>query len=344
MTPKAISRKAAKAAGCAAVISGVIGGGQIFIAADANASTTNDTVMVTTQRMSSNTLNSAQVGTYGAGSHLNLICYTRGQSVKGYYSNYIPGGWDNIWYVTGDGYWVADVDINTNSNDPVTPGCATGTVMATTQRMAGATLNTSQAGNFNAGRLLGLSCYARGQSVKGYYSKYIPGGWDNLWYQTVDGYWVADVDINTGSNNPVTGACTNTPPPANNAVAAFVSRNMGKTLANQQGTYAGECVSLVSQYLGQVYGIRTSAWGNAVDYRSGGSGGAHLAANGFRWSTDQSFQNGDIIVWGQGAYTSGVGHIAVWYNGKIFDQNFAGRRSAGLDSFFISGYLGHWRK
>ncbi len=52
-----------------------------------------------------------------------------------------------------------------------------------------------------------LSCYVRGQAVKGYYSRYIPGGWDNLWYRTPSGDYIADVDIETGSNNPVTGHC-----------------------------------------------------------------------------------------------------------------------------------------
>ncbi len=330
--------------GVAATLFGAI---QFAAAASADASTTNDTVMTTTQRMSSNKLASAQVGTYGQGSHLNLVCYTRGQAVKGYYSKYIPGGWDNLWYQVSDGYWVADVDINTNSNNPVTPACATGTVMATTQRMAGPTLNTARAGSYNQGRLLGLSCYQRGQSVKGYYSKYIPGGWDNLWYRAADGYWVPDVDINTNSNKPVTGPCSQPPPPPappSSSVDGFVSRNTGRQLSNAQGTYAGECVSLVSQFLLQNYRITTGAWGNAVDYRVGGSGGSRLTANGFRWSSDSNFRNGDILVWGAGRYTSADGHIAIWYNGKIFDQNFAGRRTAGLDSFFPYGYLGHWRK
>lgn len=213
------------------------------------------------------------------------------------------------------------------------------TVMVQTQRMTSDTLNSTQVGWYTKGSHLNLTCYARGQSVKGYYSPYIPGGWDNLWYKVSDGYWVADVDINTASNNPVTGACAPV-----NSVDSFVARNTGRELANAQGTYPGQCVSLVSQYLLQVYGITTGAWGNAVDYRAGGTGGNHLSASGFAWSSDKTFRNGDILVWGAGAYTSGLGHIAVWYNGKIFDQNYAGRMTAGLDSFFTYGYLGHWRK
>ena len=84
---------------------------------------------------------------------------------------------------------------------------ANGTVMARTQRMTAANLSSQQDGWYEVGANLSLVCYARGQSVKGYYSYAISGGFDNLWYKTTDGHFAADVDLNTGSNNPVTGAC-----------------------------------------------------------------------------------------------------------------------------------------
>ncbi|MDW5612029.1 Ig-like domain-containing protein [Mycolicibacterium sp. D5.8-2] len=143
------------------------------------------------------------------------------------------------------------------------------------------------------------------------------------------------------------------PPPSDptfaQRVASFVSNNYGKTVANAQGTYAGECVSLVSQFLRQVHNITTAAWGNAVDYRAGGTGGAQLAARGFTWHTDKNFQNGDILVWGGGTYTTSYGHIGIWHNGKTFDQNSGwhrdvGERQSGYSQFFSQGYLGYWRK
>jgi VCBS repeat-containing protein len=82
-----------------------------------------------------------------------------------------------------------------------------GTVMARTQKMSAANLASQLLGWYEAGAKVSLVCYARGQSVKGYYSYAISGGYDNLWYKTADGVFTADVDINTGSNNPVTGAC-----------------------------------------------------------------------------------------------------------------------------------------
>ena len=81
-------------------------------------------------------------------------------------------------------------------------------VMATTQRMTGPHLSSYyQHGTYAAGTDVTLFCYERGQRVKGYYSPWIPGGYDDLWYQTTDGHWIADVDINTGSNGPVVGSC-----------------------------------------------------------------------------------------------------------------------------------------
>jgi len=124
--------------------------------------------------------------------------------------------------------------------DPPAFAAPTATVMATTQRMSDATLTSTQAGWYNKGQVLTLVCYKRGQAVKGYYSPYLPnGGWDDLWYKTGDGYFAADVDINTGSNSPVTPACSSTSPAgtgamslpfqAGTAVAVTQSPNSGPT-------------------------------------------------------------------------------------------------------------------
>ncbi len=179
---------------------------------------------------------------------------------------------------------------------------------------------------------------ARRKAVRprGYFSPWVPGGKSNIWYKVSDGYFVADIDVSTGSNNPVTPACSQ----PKTSMGAFYSATVGKVWANVNGTYPGECVSLVSQYLNRVHGIRTGAWGNAVNYRKGDTGGNQLASRGFTWRTDRNFRDGDIIVWSGGGY----GHIGIWYQGKVYDQNYAGRRSAGTHAFYSSGYLGYWRK
>lgn len=132
----------------------------------AHAETTNDTVMVKTQRMSSSTLKSTQKGWWSKGSHLRLVCYERGQSVSGYYSRYVKGGRSNIWYRASDGYWIADIDLSTGSNNPVTPTCSSLTSAKTAYgRKIGAkrTWNAGVAGNCTWG------AYEKWRAATGYY-------------------------------------------------------------------------------------------------------------------------------------------------------------------------------
>jgi hypothetical protein len=95
---------------------------------------------------------------------------------------------------------------------------APATVKTHTQRMSDANLGSQQNGWYNAGDQITLVCSRRGQPVKGYFSFNIPnGGWDNLWYKTSDGNFVADVDIETGTLNDVASDCGaggGTPPPS----------------------------------------------------------------------------------------------------------------------------------
>lgn len=84
------------------------------------------TVKARTQRMSAANLNSTQNGWYNPGDRVALVCSTRGQAVKGYFSFNIPnGGWDNLWYRTSDGSYVADVDIETGTLNVVASDCST---------------------------------------------------------------------------------------------------------------------------------------------------------------------------------------------------------------------------
>lgn len=107
------------------------------------------------------------------------------------------------------------------------------TVKARTQRMSEPNLGSHQDGWYNPGDRVTLTCSQRGQQVKGFFSFNIPGGWDNLWYKTSDGHFVADVDIETGTLKDVTGDCgngggqTNPAPPAasSNADAALAWAN-----------------------------------------------------------------------------------------------------------------------
>lgn len=85
------------------------------------------TVKARTQKMAAPNLTSQQNGWYDAGTRLSLICSSRGQSVKGFFSFNIPnGGWDNLWYKTSDGNFVADVDIETGTLDVIASDCSSG--------------------------------------------------------------------------------------------------------------------------------------------------------------------------------------------------------------------------
>lgn len=95
----------------------------LLVAAPAHADAVG-TVKVRTQRMTAPNLTSAQEGWYNPGDRLTLVCSTRGQNVKGYFSFNIPGGWDNLWYRTSDNHYVADVDIETGTLTSVAKDCS----------------------------------------------------------------------------------------------------------------------------------------------------------------------------------------------------------------------------
>lgn len=149
----------------------------------------------------------------------------------------------------------------------------------------------------------------------------------------------------TGSNNPVAAKKCGSAPMAATSIAKFYNKVAGTSLVNADGTGRGECVSLVSQYLLQVRGLRTNHWGHAIAYKSGGTAGNKLKAAGFKWHTDRDFRDGDILVWGPYKnIVSSYGHVGVRYNGKTMQQNWWDQRYVTLNGFDARGFLGYWRK
>jgi len=100
------------------------------------------------------------------------------------------------------------------------------------------------------------------------------------------------------------------------------------------GSYKGQCVSLVQQYLEQVFGIPYKARGNAKDF---------VPPTFKRLSASTKRLPGDIIRYG-GNYGWGYGHIALIDDeGKFLDQNgSASLRVARRDSPF-NGIESVWR-
>jgi len=253
---------------------------------------------------------------------------------------------------------------NTN---PYTTGCVTGSYAISSKAVSGGTVSimasTKCATNWVQ--------YSGATQTTTKYGKAAGKNWTNTEVDNAAKSWslqsyapgtTAYTGVIKIGNTTTTATCGNgctwavsggsSAPPSSTSldtkVANFINATMGKTIANASGGYAGECVSLVSQYLLQVWGITTGAWGNAVDYRSGGSGGNQLSSRGFTWSTNQSFRNGDILVWGAGNHTTSFGHIGVYYNGQLYDQNNLGRANPRTANYSgavkTSGYLGRWSK
>lgn len=197
---------------------------------------------------------------------------------------------------------------------PPASASATAAVMATTQRMSGPSLSGSQSGWYGAGSRVTLDCFKRGQAVKGYYSRYIAGGYDNLWYRASDGRFIADVDINTGSNKPVTTECGVVPPPAPApappqaappqapAPVASSGRAWGQTRATNDGV-AGNCTFGAYEQFKAYTGVYPALSGHAMSW--------YNSARTTGWTTSFDAQPNAIVVFRPGVKGAGeVGHVA----------------------------------
>jgi len=133
----------------------------------------------------------------------------------------------------------------------------------------------------------------------------------------------------------------------------FAAQTLGKSYGNPEptlwegkGTYVGECVSYIRQKLSAVEGVLIGSLGNAVDWAND-KAKAKLATLGYAWKPgDTAFKDGDILVWGDddGNWTGKAGHISLWYQGKLLNQNFNGSKRVSKNNFFPAGYLGRYTK
>lgn len=171
-----------------------------------------------------------------------------------------------------------------------------GTVRVVTQRMEGPHLTSyAQKGTYAKGKKLTLICYVRGQFVSGW------GGSSDLWYKISDGYYAADVDLYTGSNNPITAACPK--PSLSSRVDAFIKKWDGNR-ADYDRMYGAQCVDLFTYYDLEVVGNRTPQTGDAKTRYRQTPGYTLVAAT-------SDAKKGDVAVWGT-KYSS-TGHIAIVY-------------------------------
>lgn len=126
---------------------------------------------------------------------------------------------------------------------------------------------------------------------------------------------------------------------SSSAIDSYVNSHLGAKV----GT--GQCVSLAIHFGIDVYGLPSTGWGgDAWAWAPGGGGSANLlASHGFTWHTDGNYQNGDIMVYGK-ASNMRLGHVAIWYNGQAFEENWNHVQAAQLHS--LAGRRapqGYWR-
>ena len=198
------------------------------------------------------------------------------------------------------------------------PACAsaTGTAKVRTQRASAPNL-ASQVGWFEVGEVIELQCSAHGQRVKGYFSFNIPnGGWDDLWYRTPSGQYVADVDIETGTLDVVAPACppdgpTPAPAPQGSREDRAVAWANGKVGSN-------DYVRLCGRFVANAYGKDKLGPATALIFHDqlAGAGQIHMDQNipkgalvfsVSKWDIDDNgvHQGHVVLARGDGTYISG---------------------------------------
>jgi VCBS repeat-containing protein len=143
-------------------------------------------------------------------------------------------------------------------------------------------------------------------------------------------------------------------PTSTDKINAFYNEWNGRTVAGYSSPSVdpGQCVALIDQYVSEKYGINLTQL-NAVRYADGQTNGNILKANGWQWhgggAAASSIPEGAILVFGQNsqAQTGSAGHIGIWHNGAVFDQNDGWRSNgakAGLTSYshIAPALLGYW--
>ena len=127
----------------------------------------------------------------------------------------------------------------------------------------------------------------------------------------------------------------------------FKNQTLGRSYGNpppvltpNQGTYIGQCVSYIRQYIQAVLGLPDQRVGNAITYWNS----AYM--NQYFDKVSGPLKDGDIMIWGNdpGSWTGPEGHIAISYGGKLLQQNGGNAPlKVSIGSSFSPGYLGAYR-
>jgi hypothetical protein len=183
---------------------------------------------------------------------------------------------------------------------PIASAGANATVKTQTQRMSDANLGSQQDGWYSVGDSVTLVCSKRGQPVKGFFSFNIPGGWDNLWYQTADGHFVADVDIETGTLDVVAPECGGVSPPPPEE-----SSKVDSAIAKANSMVGTDAFGDVGcgKFVAAAYGVPGIGYDTAKQFRD-------ALANQGRIHTDGAPPKG-ALVFSQSSWDGGAGHVVI---------------------------------
>lgn len=171
--------------------------------------------------------------------------------------------------------------------------------------MTDTNLSSHQNGWYNPGDKLTLMCSKHGQPVRGYFSFDEPnGGWNDLWYKTSDGDFVAGVDIKTGALKPVSADCgegASAPAYADGRAAqalAWARDQMATDPNRQEGGNPVPCEVFVEE-----------AYNHAFRYPSAMAAFNDLRAKGEIQTNADRIPVGAIVFTSNPAFDQGNGHV-----------------------------------
>jgi surface antigen len=187
---------------------------------------------------------------------------------------------------------------------PTASADTSATVEVETQRMSDAGLTSRPDGIYKPGDELTLVCSKRGQGMAGIFGSTVAGRGNDLWYQTSDGHFVSDDDIETGTLKVAAPECGSLPPSAASEAAPVTDagRATGRTQGVNPGT-PGQCTWGAAQKWFEASGSYPALLGDAMSWSD--------TATAAGWTVVDDARDRSIVVFQPGVAGAGsVGHVA----------------------------------
>ena len=186
---------------------------------------------------------------------------------------------------------------------PLASADASATVEVETQRMSDASLTSRQDGSYKPGDELTLVCSKRGHGMAGTFGSTVAGRGNDLWYQTSDGHFVSDDDIETDTLKVAAPECGSAPPGVPGDTAPIIDAGgAGRTQGVNPGT-PGQCTWGAAQKWFEASGSYPALLGDAMSW-----GDTATAAG---WTVVADAHERSIVVFQPGVAGAGsIGHVA----------------------------------